>query len=374
MRDTSTSQPSASWGTAVLTLCIPLIWPILMLASSPADVFVDDGDGESDEIAFGEESEGRPFSIRDIDLKECEIVLNYKVSAGRNPTNSTEISYQDFSDIVAVLREQKEPKRLDLNLEIADVTATPRPLEALATLTNENFSICLSLTACSNLVDVSVFGKMPLVGLSLYWCPIRSVRVLEGCPLEKLEIFGGELSTLSNICPQPRLKVLSLGDMEFPEPSRDELKARFPAIDLLYFSENGGVQKVTPFFSETERFAAVVGHADRVVVRKVSCDIGPKDYDKTPVLTTLTNRQEIAAFRELFRFRDKGEFFDCFCAGNPLVEWWQGDVRLARTPIHHLKGLKWDRLYGCAYFTSESKAALHAWFDERGLLRDISEK
>ena len=141
MQDVNGAKTSVSWGTPVLTLCIPLIWPILMLASSPADVFVDDGDGESDEIAFGEESEGRPFSIRDIDLKECEIVLNYKVSAGRNPTNSTEISYQDFSDIVAVLREQKEPKRLDLNLEIADVTATPRPLEALATLTNENFSI-----------------------------------------------------------------------------------------------------------------------------------------------------------------------------------------------------------------------------------------
>ena len=42
MRDSNTSQPSASWGTAVLTLCIPLIWPIrVYLQNRRSSVFYD---------------------------------------------------------------------------------------------------------------------------------------------------------------------------------------------------------------------------------------------------------------------------------------------------------------------------------------------
>ena len=42
MRDSNTSQPSASWGTAVLTLCLPLIWPIrVYLQNRRSSVFYD---------------------------------------------------------------------------------------------------------------------------------------------------------------------------------------------------------------------------------------------------------------------------------------------------------------------------------------------
>lgn len=320
----------------------------------------DDDDTEDEEDADEEE---RPFSLGDIDFEKRSLSLDYMVSSVRSPTNKGKISYQDLANVVAVLRQQKDPKRIDLMLEIADVTDAARPLETLATLTNANFTIDLWLFRCSNLVDVAVLGEMPLrkLTLSLEGDSLRAVRGLAHCPLEHLEIQGEGISSLSDIDPLPHLKQLTVQRATLAEPTREELKARFPELDLAHFVVDGKT-KTIPLFSETARFAEAVKDADRVVIRNIM-RTGPEDYDQAPVLVTLTDSAEIAAFRASFRFQDKGKFFDCFCSGNPLIEWWRGDVRLARTAIHHLKGLKWDRFYGAAYFTPEAQAELRAWFD-----------
>ena len=114
--------------------------------------------------------------------------------------------------------------------------------------------------------------------------------------------------------------------------------------------------------SETERFAKSIAGADRVVVRKggFGCCGDP---DKAPVLCTLTDPSEIAAFGELFTFKDLGMNGSCLCCGYPGIDWWKGDRIVARTSVQHLKGLRWKGFYGDAQFTPEAEKALSAWFD-----------
>lgn len=320
---------------------------------------LDEGNCESE---LDELNDCRWFSLEEIDFGQSDISLEYKVSSTGGSPDDMEISSQELADIIAVLRRQEHPKHIDLWLQIVDEAVAQRSLETLATLTNKNFTICLSLIACSNLVDVTALGLMQLEELNLSWCTLRSVRGLERCPLKKLEIIGGELASIADICQLPRLKVLSLDGSSMAEPSRADLQLYFPSIDLLYFKGRDGTRKTHAFFLETERFMSVVKDADRVIVRNLALDIGERNFDSAPVLVTLTDPREIDTFRQLFRFRDRGEFFDCFCAGNPLIEWWRGDTMLARMPVHHMKGLEWEQFYGCAYFTYSAQEELRDWF------------
>ena len=77
--------------------------------------------------------------------------------------------------------------------------------------------------------------------------------------------------------------------------------------------------------------------ADRVVIRDggYGCCGDP---ERDPVLLVLTNPQEIADFRALFKFEEKGANSVCMCCGHPGIDWWKGDVLVARTAVQHLQG------------------------------------
>ena len=180
-------------------------------AKMPASVCVECDDEEADEEdenPFADDDSGggksRQFSLGDIDFDSRRISIDYELAETRSSTNREQISYQDFANIIAVLREQRTPKNVSMILSIADVNATECPLETLATLTNSQLSVNLVLYDCTNLTDVAILGRVPMTKLSLCRCPVGEIRGLEQCPLEALEIYSCPVKSIENICPLPR--------------------------------------------------------------------------------------------------------------------------------------------------------------------------
>ena len=178
---------------------------------APACVECDDEEeDEEDENPFADDDSGggkdRQFSLGDIDFDSRRISIDYELAETRSPTNRDQISYQYFANIIAVLREQRKPKKIFMKLSIADVNASERPLETLATLTNSQLSVNLVLYDCTNLTDVAILGRVPMTKLSLCRCPVGEIRGLEQCPLEALEIYSCPVKSIENICPLPRLR------------------------------------------------------------------------------------------------------------------------------------------------------------------------
>ena len=321
-----------------------------------------------------EAEETKTFSLDDIDFRNTDVSLLYRLSSTCSVTNCEGLShldvmsYRDFTNVVAVLRKLKGPRRIFMILSIDDVSDSMHPLETLATLTNEQFSIELCLHSCSNLTDVSMLGRMPIKSLVVSDAPLREIRGLEGCPIESLAIDDCPVPALEAICPMPGLRKMQLyGTGIKKQPSEEQIHARWGRMDLLkYRASNDKKGVIIPYFSETQRFAAEVADADRVVIRKggYGCCMDPS---KAAVLITLTNTQEIAMFRAVFKFKDVGENGGCMCCGFPGIDWWKGDKLLARTAIHHLKGMRWKGFYGDAEFSSESEALLRAWFSTRSI-------
>ena len=152
-------------------------------------------------------------------------------------------------------------------------------------------------------------------------------------------------------------------------PSKEELLSRWGTLDLFSFHESDSEDAkpvVIPLFSETERFQSAVAGADRVVIRDggYGCCSKPED---DPVLLVLTDTQEISDFRALFKFEDKGENGSCMCCGHPGIDWWKGDVLVARTAVQHLQGLRWKGFYGDAELTSEARKTLDDWFSKHNV-------
>lgn len=94
-----------------------------------------------------EAEETKTFSLDDIDFKNTDVSLLYRLSSTCAVPNCEDLShldvmsYRDFTNVVAVLRKQKGPRRIFMILSIDDVSDSTHPLETLATLTNEQFSI-----------------------------------------------------------------------------------------------------------------------------------------------------------------------------------------------------------------------------------------
>ena len=326
----------------------------------------EDDDEDEDE---GEEEEGGSFSLGDVDFDDERVYLSYSLSDVRSSTNKQQISYQDFANIVAVLREQKSRKSVYMFLSIGDVAGPARPLDTLATLTNSNLSVDLVFNDCTNLADVAALGRVPLKELTLIRCPIREIRGLESCPIESLTVWDCPISSFADICPLPRLKRMDLKLKGQKCPSKEELLSRWGMLDLFSFHESDSEDAkpvVIPLFSETERFQSAVAGADRVVIRDggYGCCSKPED---DPVLLVLTDTQEISDFRALFKFEDKGENGSCMCCGHPGIDWWKGDVLVARTAVQHLQGLRWKGFYGDAELTSEARKTLDDWFSKHNV-------
>ena len=342
---------------------------------APACVECDDEEAdEEDENPFADDdSEGgksRQFSLGDIDFDSRRISIDYELAETRSSTNREQISYQDFANIIAVLREQRTPKNVSMILSIADVNATECPLETLATLTNSQLSVNLVLYDCTNLTDVAILGRVPMTKLSLCRCPVGEIRGLEQCPLEALEIYSCPVKSIENICPLPRLRKMCVSDTPMAQPTKEALGARWKGLDYLRFApqfENEPTKfVVVSMFSETDRFQEAVAEADRVVIRDggFGCCTKP---ERDPVLLVLTDTKEIAELRGIFKFKDRGSNSECMCCGHPGIDWWKGDELLARTAVQHLTALRWKRFNGDAELTPEASEALSAWFAGRSI-------
>ena len=346
-------------------------------AKMPASACVECDDEEADEEdenPFADDDSGggkdRQFSLGDINFDSRTIDIDYALAETRSSTNKSQISYQDFANIVAVLREQRKPKKVFMMLSIADVNAPARPLETLATLTNSQLSVNLVLYDCTNLTDVAILGRVPMTKLSLCRCPVGEIRGLEQCPLEALEIYSCPVKSIENICPLPRLRKMCVSDTPMAQPTKEALGARWKSLDYLQFApqnENGAPKYVMiSLFSETERFQEAIAAADRVVIRDggFGCCTKP---ERDPVLLELKDPKEIAELRGIFKFKDRGSNSECMCCGHPGIDWWKGDELLARTAVQHLTALRWKRFNGDAELTPEASDALTAWFSARNI-------
>lgn len=332
----------------------------------------EDDDEDEDEDEWGDDfgsSGQKSFSLGDIDFDSKRIDVDYSLSDVRSQTNKHQISYQDFANIVAVLREQKSQKTVSMLLSIDDVASPARPLDTLATLTNSHLSVDLVLNDCTNLMDVAMLGRVPLKKLTLIRCPIREIRGLESCPIESLTVWDCPLSSLADICPLPRLKKMTLELKDKKVPTKEDLLSRWEKLDLFSYYEPDSASPypvVIPLFSETERFQSAIADADRVVIRDGGFGCCGKP-ERDPVLLVLTDPKEIADFNAMFKFEDKGQNGSCMCCGHPGVDWWKGDVLVARTAAQHLQGLRWKGFYGDASLVPESRKLLGEWFTARNI-------
>jgi len=330
----------------------------------------DDEDEDEDEWGddFGSSGQ-KSFSLGDIDFDSRRIDVDYSLADVRSQTNKHQISYQDFANIVAVLREQKSRKTVSMILSIDDIASPARPLDTLATLTNSHLSVDLVLHDCTNLTDVAMLARVPLKELTLIRCPIREMRGLESCPIESLNVWNCPLPSLADICPLPRLKKMNLELKDLKLPSKEELLSRWEKLDLFSYHEPGSEDSkrvMMPLFSETERFQSAIADADRVVIRDggFGCCTKP---ERDPILLVLTDPKEIADFNAIFKFEDKGQNGSCMCCGHPGIDWWKGDVLVARTAVQHLQGLRWKGFYGDASLVPESRKSLGEWFAARNI-------
>ncbi len=346
-------------------------------AKMPASVCVECDDevaDEEDENPFADDDSGggkdRQFSLGDINFDSRTIDIDYALAETRSSTNKSQISYQDFANIVAVLREQRKPKKVFMMLSIADVNAPERPLETLATLTNNQLSVELILHDCTNLTDVAMLERVPISWLYLSKCPVGEIRGLELCPLETLDIYSCPIKSIDDICPLPSLRKMRIADTLMAQPDKEALRARWKSLDYLQFApqnEDGSPKYVMiSLFSETERFQEAVAEADRVVIRDggFGCCTKP---ERDPVLLVLTDPKEIAELRGIFKFKDRGSNSECMCCGHPGIDWWKGDELLARTAVQHLTALRWKGFHGDAELTPEASEALSAWFAARSI-------
>ena len=332
----------------------------------------EDEDDDEDEDEWGDDfgsSGQKSFSLGDIDFDSRRIDVDYSLADVRSQTNKHQISYQDFANIVAVLREQKSRKTVSMILSIDDIASPARPLDTLATLTNSHLSVDLVLHDCTNLTDIAMLARVPLKELTLIRCPIREMRGLESCPIESLNVWNCPLPSLADICPLPRLKKMNLELKDLKLPSKEELLSRWEKLDLFSYHEPGSEDSkrvMMPLFSETERFQSAIADADRVVIRDggFGCCTKP---ERDPILLVLTDPKEIADFNAMFKFEDKGANSSCMCCGHPGIDWWKGDVLVARTAVQHLQGLRWKGFYGDASLVPESRKLLGEWFAARNI-------
>ena len=118
----------------------------------------------------------------------------------------------------------------------------------------------------------------------------------------------------------------------------------------------------TGFFGITfnSSFEAAVQGADRVVVRDGG-GLCHSDPDKEPSLFEITNKVEIAAFNEMFKFARRE--MSCKCCGYPSIDWWRDGQRIAVAGIHHKRKLRMNGISGDLRFTAESKHRIQEWLE-----------
>ena len=122
-------------------------------------------------------------------------------------------------------------------------------------------------------------------------------------------------------------------------------------------------------------FKKRIAQADKIVIRDgtVKWDL---PTDKDPVLRTITDPKEIAAFNKMFVFVEKAKKEDwepsdvgqpCRCEGGPGIDWWKGGEKLAQTALHHGTSLWWDGFTWDFFLTPSSKDDVAKWFSTHSI-------
>jgi hypothetical protein len=125
-------------------------------------------------------------------------------------------------------------------------------------------------------------------------------------------------------------------------------------------------------------FKKRIAQADKIVIRDggVNWDL---PTDKDPVLCTIVDPKEIAAFNKMFAFVEKADWQpsdigqQCRCQGGPGIDWWKGEEKLAQTALHHGKSLWWGGFTWDFFLTPPSKDAVAKWFSAHSLDLKIEE-
>ena len=122
------------------------------------------------------------------------------------------------------------------------------------------------------------------------------------------------------------------------------------------------------FRAETNRFSRLAAQADRIVVRDGGYTCHSKNVDEQPVLATITNAAEIAAFNESLRFKPQPPGRgDCLCCGYPGIDWWAGDRKIILSNVQHCHALRWSGFGGDMPLVKESAAKLKDWLIDHGV-------
>ena len=111
-------------------------------------------------------------------------------------------------------------------------------------------------------------------------------------------------------------------------------------------------------FATDALFSYAVRDADRIVIRDGggTCHSNP---DREPTLYEITNRADIAAFADMFRF--SGRSIPSKCCGYPGVDWWRDGKRFAVSALHHKERLRMDGFAGDLHLTEESSSRIMEW-------------
>jgi hypothetical protein len=143
------------------------------------------------------------------------------------------------------------------------------------------------------------------------------------------------------------------------------LMSPFAVLQLVLFL--GWVSIGTPIagWRQNAKFKELVREADRVEIHDMSRRLFDGASNGNDVCCVLTDKEEIAAFVELFGFAGKAE--PCGCIGNPSIEWWKGDECIARLSVHH--GDRFS-ITGCGdpvnrWLTCLSRLELKSWLESR---------
>ena len=122
------------------------------------------------------------------------------------------------------------------------------------------------------------------------------------------------------------------------------------------------------FRAETNRFSRLAAQADRIVVRDGGYICHSKNVDEQPILATITNAAEIAAFNDSLRFYRRYPYMsNCMCCGYPGIDWWAGDHKIILSNVQHCQALRWHGFSGDMPLVDESAAKLEDWLTGHGV-------
>lgn len=99
-----------------------------------------------------------------------------------------------------------------------------------------------------------------------------------------------------------------------------------------------------PVWQYTGQFHAVIDRANRVVVRDGGHCSAPDDADGYPVLFEIRDVVQTNELRRQLVFQQDQYGLACGCSGYPVIDWYDGDTRIAHTSLHHGEAIRWTRI------------------------------